>query len=112
MRTPERTPTMSSIKLLCRNAHPFQPNGALDENAWRWHVNYLLDSKIHVGPGSGGIGEAYTMPLNDLRRVYEIAVEESRGKLPVYANPGERHTAKETLEHIKLAVDAGCQYVN
>lgn len=104
---------MSRLALMCRTATPFSAaEGGVDETALRWHLNHLMASNIGICPGGGGVGETYTMSMQDVRRYYEICVDECRGKAPVFANPGERLTAKATLETIELAFEAGCDFAN
>ena len=103
---------MSSIKLMCRTLTPFSADGKIDEAAMRWHLRRLVENRIGIYPASGGVGEAYAMTMAEIRRVYDIAVDECKGKVPVYANPPEQHTADGTIAHARIAIEAGCDAVN
>ena len=103
---------MSNIKLMCRTTTTFTTDGKIDEKAMRWHFKRLVDAKIGVFPASGGVGEAYAMTMDEIRRVYELAVDECKGKVQVYANPPEQHTASETLKHARVAIETGCDAIN
>ncbi len=103
---------MSGLKLMCWTVTPFTVTGELDEEAFRWYLHRLSESKIGLYLASGGVGEAYTMSLTEIQRVYRIAVEECRGKVAIHANPPEQHTAKDALRHALLAIEAGCEAVN
>ena len=103
---------MSNIKMMCWTVTPFTVTGELDEEAFRWYINRLSESKIGLYLASGGVGEGYAMSLAEIQRVYRIAVEECKGKVDIHANPPEQHTAKEALTHALLAIEAGCEAVN
>ena len=103
---------MPKLSQFCRTVTTFSVNGALDEEAFRQQLRRLIDAKIGVYLASGGSGESYAMSLDEIRRVYEIGVEECQGKVPVYANPPEQHTAGGVLLHSRLAIEAGCEAVN
>ncbi len=103
---------MPNLSQFCRTVTTFSATGELDEEAFRQHLNRLVGAKIGVYLASGGSGESYAMTQPELRRVYEIGVEECRGKVPVYANPPEQHTARGVLMHSLQAIEAGCEAVN
>jgi 4-hydroxy-tetrahydrodipicolinate synthase len=98
--------------LICRTATTFDRNGALDEEAFRRHLQRLVEHGIGIYLASGGSGEGHALTVEELRRVYVIGVESCRGRVPVYANPPEQHTAQATLEHSLLAIAAGVELVN
>ncbi len=103
---------MSNLKMQCRTATPFKDNGEFDEDAFRKIVTRLARSNVGLYLASGGLGEAFAMSTEEIRRLYEVAVEECKGKVPVYANPPEQHTPSETIRHAVLAAEAGCDAVN
>jgi dihydrodipicolinate synthase/N-acetylneuraminate lyase len=71
-----------------------------------------VENRIGVYLASGGSGEGHVLSIDELRRVYAIGVEVCRGRVPVYTNPPEQHTAEATLQHSLIAVDAGVELVN
>src|SRR5690242_10640382 len=103
---------MLVLDLICRVATTFDAEGRLDEDAFRQYLQRFVDNKIGVYLASGGSGEGHALTLDELRHVYTIGVAVCRGKVPVYANPPEQHTAEATLEHSLIAVDAGVELVN
>lgn len=103
---------MSDLTLLCRTATAFKPNGEIDEAAYRAFLRRFIDTKLGVYVGSGGSGEGHGLTHAELRRVYEIGVDECKGKIAVNANPPEQHTARATIEQSQLAADAGVDVVN
>lgn len=100
------------MTLLCRNATTFTKTKQLDEEAFRRFLQRFVDAKLGVYLASGGSGESHALSRDELTRVYTIGVEVCKGKVPVNANPPEQHTAQATIEHAKLAIDAGIEVVN
>ncbi len=98
--------------LLCRTATTFAPNGNLDENAFRLFMQRFVRSKVGVYLGSGGSGEGHALTHAELKRVYQLGVEECKGKVPVYANPPEAHSPQAVIEQTMLAVEAGVELIN
>lgn len=90
--------------MFCMVATPFTDEGKLDEKALRAHLHRMIEAKNGVYLGSGGAGEGHALIPEELKRVYEIGVEECKGKVPTYANPRESRTANDMLSVVKLAV--------
>ncbi len=103
---------MPKLDLLCRNATAFAPDGSIDEDAYRKLLQRLVDQKIGLYLASAGSGESCAMTDEELRRVYRIGVEMGKGKVQVNGNPPEQPTVRETLHHIKLAIEGGVELVN
>ena len=87
---------MARLELFCRIATPFKTNGQFDEEAFRIWLQRFFKTKIGVYLGSGGGGESHALTWHELQRIYEIGVEECKGKIPIYANPPEQYTARAT----------------
>lgn len=85
----------------------FSGNGDLDESGFRRWLRRFADSNLGVYVGSGGNGEGHALRPEELRRVYEVAVDELKGKVPVHANLPEEHTAEKAVAQARIAVDAG-----
>ena len=73
---------------------PFNADGSLDEGALRSLVDWQIDEGIHFLVPCGSTGEAATMTLDEHRRVVEITVEQTRGRVPVVAGAGSNDTQK------------------
>jgi 4-hydroxy-tetrahydrodipicolinate synthase len=93
-------------------ATPFTKGGAIDEDAFRLLLRRLVDAKLGIYVGSGGSGEGHALSNGELRRLYELAVEECKGRVPVHANPPERHTVASTCEQLRVAEEAGIEVVH
>ena len=84
---------------------PFRDDN-LDEDTYRKLINYHLKNGTNgVVPG-GTTGESPTLSHNEHRRIIEIAVKESKGKIPVIAGTGSNST-EEAVELSKFAEKAG-----
>lgn len=103
---------MTEISLVCRNPTPFALDGSFDEKGCRAMMERFAQADIGVYLGTAGSGESHTMTRDELARLYAIGVEVCKGRVPVYANPPEQHTARETLEHSRIAAEAGAEIVN
>ena len=75
-------------------ATPFTAGGAIDEQALRRFVDWQIEEGIDFLVPCGSTGEAATMSLAEHRRVVEIVVEQSRGRVPVVAGAGSNDTRK------------------
>lgn len=96
---------------------PFR-NGAVDADAFQ----FLVDRQIRAGSSAvcpaGTTGESATLTHEEHRRVIELAVEASAGRVPVVAGVGSNSTA-EALGLAEFAEQAGanallavCGYYN
>ena len=80
---------------------PFR-DGALDEAAFRAHVNWQIESGTHGLVPVGTTGESPTLSHDEHRRVVEWCIAEAAGRVPVIAGAGSNNTR----EAIDLAVHA------
>src|SRR5438045_4636107 len=87
----------------------FARDGSFDEDAMRLYLKRQIDARLGVYLGSGGNGETHAMLPDELFRLYAVAVEECRGKVPVHANLPEEHTADQTIAQARIAVEAGVE---
>ncbi len=75
-------------------ATPFRSDGSVDEEALRRFVEWQISEGIHFLVPCGTTGEAATMTMAEHRRVVEITVEVSAGRVPVVAGAGANDTAR------------------
>ena len=64
---------------------PFSADGTLDEDALRSHLQYQAAAGVGVYLGSYGSGEGHLLREREVERIYEIGVEELKGKVPLFA---------------------------
>jgi len=75
-------------------ATPFASDGSIDERALRSIVSWQIAERVHFLVPCGSTGEAATMTVAEHRRVVEIVVDETRGRVPVVAGAGSNDTRK------------------
>ncbi|HEU4989988.1 MAG TPA: 4-hydroxy-tetrahydrodipicolinate synthase [Gemmatimonadaceae bacterium] len=73
---------------------PFTDAGAIDESALRDLVEWQIAEGIHFLVPCGSTGEAATMTVDEHRRVVQIVVEQTRGRVPVVAGAASNDTQK------------------
>lgn len=97
--------------VFCMVATPFTLADTIDEAALRANLRRMIEADVGVYLGSGGAGEGHALSLAELRRVYEIGVEECKGRVPLCANPPEPRTARAMIETCRAAARAGVDVV-
>ncbi|MFC0215328.1 4-hydroxy-tetrahydrodipicolinate synthase [Paenibacillus chartarius] len=78
---------------------PFTEDGAIHEHALRQFVNRAIASGVHGLFYLGTNGEFFSLSFDEKVRIMEIAVDEVKGRIPVYAGAG----CVSTAETIQLA---------
>jgi 4-hydroxy-tetrahydrodipicolinate synthase len=73
---------------------PFTKDGAIDEVALRKLVDWQIAEGMHFLVPCGSTGEAVTMSPAEHRRVVEITVDQTKGRVAVVAGAGSNDTAK------------------
>src|SRR4028118_1166139 len=84
---------------------PFK-DGALDEEAFRAHVDWQIQNGTDGLVPVGTTGESPTLSHDEHKNVVEWCVDEARGRVPVVAGAGSHHT-DEAGELAKAAAEAG-----
>lgn len=88
---------------------PFK-EGKIDEKSFRNLIQWHLKEGTHALLVSGTTGESATLTDEEKRRLFEIALEEAKGKVPLIAGTGTNDTAK-TLKLTKMAEEMGMDAV-
>jgi len=86
---------------------PFR-DGALDEEALRRLVDIQIGAGVDGLVPCGSTGESATLSHDEHRRVVEIVIEASAGRVPVIAGTGSNST-REAIELTRHAQEAGAQ---
>src|SRR6267143_2281108 len=73
---------------------PFGKSGEVDERALPSFVDWPIASRVHFVVPCGSTGEAATMTIEEHRRVVEITVEQTAGRVPVVAGAASNDTRK------------------
>lgn len=103
---------MSQLTLFVRTATTFAAGGDLDTEALRQYLQRFVDNGHGVYLASAGSGEGSALSWDELRQVYRVGVETGKGKIPVHANQPDQHTARASIQHARLAIEAGVDMVN
>jgi 4-hydroxy-tetrahydrodipicolinate synthase len=85
---------------------PFTPDGSLDEDAFARFVDWQITEGIDFLVPCGTTGENPALSADEHRRVVEIAIRTSNGRVPVLAGAGNNNTPR-AVELAELAVDLG-----
>jgi 4-hydroxy-tetrahydrodipicolinate synthase len=80
----------------------FNDNGSLNENGTRDYIKFLIKGGVHGLAPMGSAGEFFAMSDEERMQVMEWILDETRGKIPVFAGTG--HYSTETT--IKLSLHA------
>ncbi|MGH6762836.1 MAG: 4-hydroxy-tetrahydrodipicolinate synthase [Phyllobacterium sp.] len=89
---------------------PFDKNGNFDEKAFRGFVNWQIAEGTNGFVPVGTTGETPTLSHDEHRRVVEVCVEESAGRVPVVAGAGSNNTV-EAVELAQHAEKAGANAI-
>lgn len=89
---------------------PMDRQGQISVSSLRRLTNYLIDGGVHGLCPVGSSGEAYALTSEERRIVIETVVDETRGRVPIYAGTGAI-TTRETITLTKMAESAGVQAV-
>jgi len=90
---------------------PFHADESLNEDALRQLVNHLIAGGVHGLFPTGSQGEFYALTPDEKQRVWEIVLDETAGRTPVYAGTGAM-TTREVIALNKRAERAGIQAVS
>ncbi len=90
---------------------PFDDNEDVDEGGFRKILNYLIDSGVHGLFPVGSQGEFFSLTNEEKKRLMDIAVEETRGRVFVMPNTGAI-TTRESIELSQYAEKAGADCVS
>jgi 4-hydroxy-tetrahydrodipicolinate synthase len=85
---------------------PFRPDGAVDRDALRAHVGWLIDHKVDGIMPCGTTGETALLTDDEVIEVVETVVAAADGRVPVIAHVGRPGTVP-TIELGRRALDAG-----
>ena len=93
------------------NLVPFQADGRINEDELRRLVNWLIEKGITGLYPNGSTGEFIRLSFEERKRVIQIVVEETRGRVPILAGAAESNLAL-ILEACRTYADLGCAAVS
>ena len=85
---------------------PMREDGSVDEKAFAEFVDWQIKEGTHGIVPVGTTGESPTLSHDEHRRVVEIAIEVSAGRVPVIAGAGSNST-EEAIALTRHAKEAG-----
>lgn len=88
---------------------PFGPDGSLDCDVWRAHVDRLASVGMGVYVGSSSPGEGCALTAAETELVYGIAADTAAGRVSARAMGVETRTATEYLELVAIAEAVGLE---
>src|SRR3954452_18392394 len=90
---------------------PFRADGAVDADALRGHVGWLLDQRVDGLMPCGTTGETALLSDDEVIEVAEAVVAAADGRVPVIAHVGRPGTVA-TIELGRRALDAGATAIS
>jgi 4-hydroxy-tetrahydrodipicolinate synthase len=95
--------------IYCPNVVPLDEAGEIDERGLRHYLDWLIERGIHGLYPNGSTGEFTRFTAGERRRIIEIVLDHTAGRVPVLAGAAEANT-RETLAaceyYAKLGADA------
>jgi 4-hydroxy-tetrahydrodipicolinate synthase len=85
---------------------PFHTDGELDETALRGLVEFQIAEGIDGLVACGSTGETPTLTDSEFRRVVQITIEQTAGRVPVIAGTGSNNT-RQTIERNRIVEELG-----
>lgn len=85
---------------------PMNADESINEEELRKQVNRLIDAGVHGLFPFGTNGEGYILSAEEKEQVLKIVVDETKGRVPVYAGTGCVSTA-ETIKQSLMAKRVG-----
>lgn len=90
---------------------PVDENERLDEQSFRRIVDHVIDGGVHGILALGSNGEFFGLDAEDLGQVVGIAVEQSAGRVPIYAGIASI-TTREGIKQARLYEELGAQAIS
>ena len=90
---------------------PVASDGKINVGSLRKLTNYLIEGGVHGLFPVGSQGEFYALTFEEKKKVIEVVVDETRGRVPVYAGTGAIAT-REAIALTQMAEAAGVSAVS
>lgn len=81
---------------------PLTDDGKFNEKAMRKLLNYLIEGGVHGLFVVGTTGEFYGLTPEEKRNIFEVTIDETKGRVPVYAGTNGI-TTRETVMLTQIA---------
>lgn len=90
---------------------PLTADGKFNEKAMRKLINHLIGGGVHGLFIVGTTGEFYGVTPDEMRHIFSVAVDETKGRVPIYAGTGAI-TTRESIERTIIAEECGADAVS
>ena len=90
---------------------PITREGRVNESALRKLTNYLIEGGVHGLFPIGSQGEFYALTFEEKKKVVEVVIDETNGRVPVYVGTGAV-TTREAIALTQMAESAGASAVS
>lgn len=90
---------------------PFTADDKINEQSLRQLTTYLIEGGVHGLFAVGSQGEFWALDADEKRQVFEIVIDETRGRVPVYAGTGAV-TTREAIRLTQIAEEVGVDAVS
>jgi 4-hydroxy-tetrahydrodipicolinate synthase len=105
-KNPSKKPKISGVYAPTVTA--FNDDGSVSEKGTRAFVRFLLEEGVHGLTPLGSAGEPVALSVDERKKALEAIVNETAGKVPVYAGTGDYSTAT-TIDLSLHARSIGCE---
>jgi len=85
---------------------PFDKDEEVDEKAARGLTDWLIEEGVHAIFPNGSTGEMPKLKIDERKRMIDLVVDQTNGRVPVIAGTGDAAT-KHAVELMRYAKDAG-----
>ena len=89
---------------------PFTKEQALDLNSFRHLIDAVIQDGVHGILVNGCTGESWAIDDHERAAIFETAVSQAAGRVPVVAGCGAI-SAKKVITNVRMAEKAGCDAV-
>jgi 4-hydroxy-tetrahydrodipicolinate synthase len=89
---------------------PFTKEQALDLNSFRHLIDAVIQDGVHGILVNGCTGESWAIDDHERAAIFETAVSQTAGRVPVVAGCGAI-SAKKVIANVRMAEKAGCDAV-
>ena len=93
--------TISGI--LTPNITPVDQAGRIDEQTLRGYVDWLIEHGVDGLYPNGSTGEFVRFTAEERRRIVQIVVDQTAGRVPILAGAAEAN-AKETIARASIGI--------
>ncbi len=102
--------TISHKGVIIPLATPFDTNQELDISTLKYLTNHLIECGVHGLFPFGSTGEFFALSSEEKGKILEVVVEETAGRVPVYAGTGAPST-REVIKMTQMAESRGADGV-